>query len=107
MPSEKRGHGSARSRYWREDVHWYGANGPVDFASRTLAYCLHGANDLYVMINAFWEPVRFHIQEDKNWKRIVDTSRHDIVEEPVSSLDYELAARSVVVLEPSSKEFTS
>ena len=89
----------ARSRYWREDVHWYGANGPVDFASRTLAYCLRGANDLYVMINAFWEPVRFHIQEDKNWKRIVDTSRHDIVEEPVSSLDYELAARSVVVLE--------
>jgi glycogen operon protein len=97
----------ARSRYWREDVHWYGANGPVDFASRTLAYSLHGENDLYVMINAFWEPMRFHIQEDKNWKRIVDTSRHEIVEEPVSSLDYELAARSVVVLERSSKKFTS
>src|SRR6516162_391348 len=33
-----------RSRYWREDVHWYGANGPVDFGSesRTLAYCLRG-----------------------------------------------------------------
>jgi glycogen operon protein len=89
----------ARSRYWREDVHWYGANGPVDFASHTLAYCLHGGSDLYVMINAFWEPVRFHIQEDKNWKRIVDTSRRDVVEEPVSSLDYELAARSIVVLE--------
>ena len=29
----------------------------------------------------------------------VDTTRHDIVEEPVSSLDYQLAARSVVVLE--------
>ena len=51
--------------------------------------------------------MRFHIQEGKNWKRIVDTTRHDIVEEPVSSLDYELAARSVVVLERSSKEFTS
>lgn len=82
-----------------EDVHWYGANGPVDFASRTLAYCLRGANDLYVMINAFSELVLFYIQADKNWKRIV--------EEPVSSLDYELAARSVVVLERSSKEFTS
>ncbi|MGE5215981.1 MAG: glycogen debranching protein [Chloroflexota bacterium] len=88
-----------RSHYWREDVHWYGANGPVDFASRTLAYCLHGESDLYVMINAFWEPVRFQIQEGKNWKRLVDTSRQDIVEEPVSSLDYELASRSVVVLE--------
>ena len=72
---------------------------PVDFASRTLAYCLRGANDLYVMINGFWEPVRFHIQEDKHWKLIVDTSRHDIVEKPVSSVDYELAARSLVVLE--------
>jgi hypothetical protein len=43
--------------------------------------------------------VQFHIQEDENWKRIVDTSRRDVVEEVVSSLDYELAARSIVVLE--------
>ena len=88
-----------RSRYWREDVHWYGATGPVDFASHTLAYCLHGERDLYVMINAFWEPVRFHIQERKDWHRMVDTSRQDIVGEPVSPVDYELAPRSVVVLE--------
>ena len=90
-----------RSRYWREDVHWYGANGPVDLGaqSRTLAYRLHGESDLYVMINAFWEPVRFHIQERKDWKRIVDTSREGLLEEPVSSGDYEVAARSVVVLE--------
>ena len=80
-----------------EDVHWYGANGPVDFASRTLAYCLRGANDLYMMINAFWELVLFHIQEGKTGN--VSWTRADIVEEPVSSLDYELAARSVVVLE--------
>lgn len=46
-------------RFAMEDVHWYGANGPVDFASRTLAYCLHGANDLYVMINALWVPCHF------------------------------------------------
>lgn len=76
-----------RSRYWREDVRWYGANGPADLSpeSRSVAYCLHGASDLYVMINAFWEPVRFHIQEGKEraWTRMVDTSRQDIVEEPV------------------------
>ena len=90
-----------RSRYWREDVHWYGANESVDLGqqSRTLAYCLHGESDLYVMINAFWEPVRFHIREGKDWKRIVDTSRQALLEEPVSSGDYEVAARSVVVLE--------
>jgi isoamylase len=90
-----------RSRYWREDVHWYGANGSVDLGQqpRTLAYGLHGESDLYVMINAFWEPVRFHIQEGKDWKGIVDTSRQALLEEPVSSGDYEVAARSVVVLE--------
>jgi glycogen operon protein len=92
-----------RSRYWREDVHWYGANGSVDLGqqSRTLAYCLHGASDLYVMINAFWETVRFHIQEGKDWTRIVDTSHQALLKEPVSSGDYEVAARSVVVLERS------
>jgi glycogen operon protein len=89
----------ARSRYWRADVHWYGATGPVDFASHTLAYCLHGERDLYVMINSFWQPVVFHIQEGEDWTRIVDTNRHDLVQEPVSSKRYELAPRSVVVLE--------
>jgi glycogen operon protein len=90
-----------RSRFWREDVHWYGPNGPVDFGSHMLAYCLRGRSDLYVMINAFWNPVQFRIQEGTagTWKRIMDTSRHEIVEEPVNSVDYELAARSVVVLE--------
>lgn len=79
----------------REDVHWYGANGSADFSpeSRTVAYRLHGGSDLYVMINAFWEPVRFYIQEGKerDWKRIVNTSRQDIAEEPVGSPNYEVA----------------
>lgn len=34
-------------------------------------------------------------------KRMVDTSRQNMVEESVTSLDYELAPRSVVVLEGS------
>jgi glycogen operon protein len=100
----------ARSSYWREDVHWYGANGPVDFApeSRSVGYCLHGESNLYVMINAWWQPIRFHIQEGaaEEWKRVVDTScaRPDDIADPGSgrplgSLDYEVAPRSVVVLE--------
>jgi isoamylase len=108
-----------RSRYWRQDVHWYGAQGPVDFSpeSRSLAYCLVGERfeegDLYVMINAYWEPVRFHIQESRarDWKRLVDTSRvspEDIAEPgnewPVGSPDYEVAPRSVVVLERKTTE---
>jgi len=110
----KRRRSIARSRYWREDVHWYGANGPVDFSpqSRSLAYCLIGRRfdegDLYVMINAYWEPVRFHIQEGdtSDWRRLVDTGRpspKDILvpgaEQPIGSLDYEVTPRSVVVLE--------
>ena len=33
--------------------------------------------DLYVMINAYWEPLRFHVQEGeaREWHRVVDTSR--------------------------------
>ena len=61
----------ARSRFWREDVRWYGVNQAPDlsFDSHTLAYCLHGSSqgdvDLYVMINAFWEDLDFAIQKVK------------------------------------------
>src|SRR6185437_8841113 len=34
----------ARSRFWRQDVHWYGTSHTPDLSinSHTLAYCLHG-----------------------------------------------------------------
>lgn len=91
-----------RSRYWRNDVHWYGAEGSVDFASHTLAYCLHGERNLYVLINAFWEPVTFRVQEGKDWMRLVDTSRDDLIEEPIGSLTYKMTPRSIAVLESTS-----
>jgi glycogen operon protein len=102
-----------RGRYWREDVRWHGADGPVDFGpeSRCLAYRLMGERfdegDLYVMINAFWQPVLFRVQEGDvgEWKRFIDTSRpspDDILEpeseEILESLDYQLAPRSIAVL---------
>ena len=70
-----------RSRFWREDITWYGPNGPVDFTfnSHTLAYCLHGASqgdqDLYVMINMWRDPVVFNIQEMGDWRAVIDTSQ--------------------------------
>ena len=103
----------APGRYWREYVHWHGAGGPVDFGpeSRCLTYCLNGARfgegDLYVMINAFWKPTLFRIQEGDvgEWKRVIDTSRaspEDIAEpgneELLDSLNYTLAPRSIAVL---------
>ena len=90
------------SRYWRQDVHWYGADGPVELGGHTLAYALHGERDLYVMINGFWEPVLFRIQEGEDWMRLVDTSENEIVEQPLRSTTYQLKRRSIVVLEASS-----
>jgi isoamylase len=102
-----------RSRFWREDVRWYGTTGVVDTSplSRTLAYCLHGASqgdtDLYVMINGWKEPVEFRVQEGRpgDWLRVVDTSRpspEDILdagsEVPLRRAAYPVGGRSVVVL---------
>jgi isoamylase len=100
-----------RSRFWREDISWYGVGSAVDLSpdSRSLAFCLRGAsqsdNDIYVMINAYWESLRFRIQEGKpeSWARIVDTnlaSPADFAESglPLQSPSYEVGPRSVVVL---------
>ena len=102
-----------RSRFWREDVRWYGAEGEPDLSheSRSLAYRLSGErfgeSDLYVMINATENALRFRIQEGEagDWLRVADTSLpspQDIAEAgndiPLASLDYEVGARSVVVL---------
>ena len=59
----------ARSRFWRDDVRWFGTGHAVDMGpgSRTLAIYLSGASqhdaDLYVMINTSHEDATFQIQE--------------------------------------------
>jgi glycogen operon protein len=103
----------ARSRFWREDVEWFGAQGQVDLSheSRHLAYYLDGASeqddDLYVMINTHWEDERFQIQKQSssNWKLVINTvelSPADIWEpgsEPiVTGPSLPVAGRSITVL---------
>src|SRR5262249_15301144 len=101
----------SRSRFWREDVTWYGTGEKADLSydSHSLAFCLHGASqdddDIYVMINAYWEPLEFPGQEGtaQEWMRIVDTSLASPSDffgrgEPLQSLRYLLAPRSVAVL---------
>ncbi len=103
----------ARSRYWREDVQWFGQGPEVDKSveSRQLAYYLDGASqrddDFYVMINAHWEDAPFSIQKFQpgQWKLVVDTARKspaDILEpgeeRPVMGPSYTVRARSIVVL---------
>ena len=64
----------------REDVTWYGTGPAADLSldSHSLAFCLHGASqnddDIYVMINAYWEALEFHVQEGtpQEWTRIVE-----------------------------------
>jgi glycogen operon protein len=101
----------SRSRFWREDVAWYGTSDKADLStdSRSLAFCLHGASqgddDIYVMINAYWDSLDFHVQEGAagEWARIADTalpSPDDFSDrgEPLAGANYRVAPRSVVVL---------
>jgi len=102
-----------RSRFWRDDVQWYGMGHEVDWSdtSHHLAYCLRGASqsdrDLYVMINAGPEDLTFTVQqgETADWRRVVDTARpspsdilSDAEAEPLKSLSCTVRARSLVVL---------
>ncbi|MEO8268158.1 MAG: isoamylase [Aureliella sp.] len=107
----------SRSRYWREDIKWYGTGHLVDMSptSQQLAYCLHGASqhdtDLYVMINAAEKSIEFGIHEGApgSWHRIVDTSLpspSDFMESPIETVtqtSYTVSGRSVVVLVASTK----
>jgi glycogen operon protein len=101
----------SRSRFWREDVTWYGVGATVDLSydSHSLAFCLHGASqgddDIYAMINGYWEALEFNVQEGtaQEWKRIVDTalpSPDDFSDDgiPLEQTKYLLAPRSIVVL---------
>jgi glycogen operon protein len=103
----------ARSRFWRDDVRWYGVGREPDLShdSRSIAYCLRGASqgddDLYVMVNAWQEPLAFEVQDGEpgEWRRVIDTARpspDDIRdpghEAPVASRTHAVGPRSVVVL---------
>jgi glycogen operon protein len=105
-----------RSRFWRDDVCWYGTGPTPDLShdSRSIAFCLHGGSqaddDIYVMINAYWEGLQFQPQEGTpgDWVRIVDTalpSGDDFAPSGVAlqQISYEVAPRSVVVLVRRSK----
>ena len=106
----------SRSRFWREDITWYGTGEKADLShdSHSLAFCLHGASqdddDIYVMINAYWGELEFQVQEGtpQEWMRVADTALptpDDFPEgnAPLEALTYRVAPRSVVVLLRSSQ----
>lgn len=102
-----------RSRFWREDITWYGIGARTDLrdSSHSLALCLRGGShkdrDIYVTINAYWEDLVFDVQEGNahGWVRVIDTSLpspQDFLapgsEEALASREYRVKARSVVLL---------
>jgi glycogen operon protein len=102
--------GIARSRFWRDDIAWFGPSGPVDLASHELAYRLRGGSqddsDLYVMVNGGPHDVEFGIQAPgAQWRVVVDTGAPaplDIAETeadaPPAGSRHRVRAHSVVVL---------
>jgi len=102
----------ARSRFWRDDVRWYGVGRDVDYShdSHSFAWCLQGGSqnddDIYVMINTYTEDLLFEIQEwSEGWERIVDTSldRPEDIRDlgkgvPLTDPRYRVRSRSVAVL---------
>ncbi|MET0580149.1 MAG: glycogen-debranching protein, partial [Ilumatobacteraceae bacterium] len=89
--------------WWGDAVEFFGTHGPPDLApfSRSLAWSI---GDLYVMANAWWEPLEFFVQRSGPWVRVVDTSLptpDDIVAGGVAvdGSTYLVGARTVVILE--------
>ena len=102
-----------RSRFWRDDVRWYGIGASVDMSndSRTLAVYLCGASqddvDLYVMINMSDRDETFEIEEGLpgEWQQVINTGLnspddfHELLDAPhVGSSFYHVQRRSVVGL---------
>jgi len=102
-----------RSRFWRDDVRWFGTGPTVDFGpqARTLAVYLDGESqrdvDLYILINGSDDTREFEIQVPRagGWRVVLDTGRAspgDFPEpptaEPITATSYRLDARAVAVL---------
>lgn len=103
----------SRSHFWRNDVRWYGPDGPVDLssASQTLAFSLSDKSgddsSLFILINGSPQPVTFRLPPEVSsmWQKIIDTSAEsprDIVTGDTSidavTDSVDVAPRSVVVL---------
>jgi len=94
----------SQSGWWGDAVRFFGSTGPTDTSasSRSLAWQI---SDLYVIANAFWEPLTFVIQADGPWARVVDTSlpAPDDIVDPGAAVPvddrYDVGPRSFVILE--------
>ena len=83
--------------WWGEDVRFFGVDGPADLGPHSRSLAWH-VGDLYVIANAWWEPLTFAVQATGEWRRVVDTSLPDADAVTVGGT-YVVGPRSVVILE--------
>jgi len=81
-----------RRNHAPRDFRFYGVGAEVDYGheSRSLAWSAAG---LYVMVNAWWEPLAFVVQEHGQWEPALATADPVVAQGSVA-----LAPRSLVVL---------
>ncbi len=82
----RRRHSLAQFRF-----HGVGAEPDLGWHSHSLAWC---SGDLYVMSNAWWEPLTFEVQQAGEWHLALAS-----VPPKTNGLTWTLAPRSIVVLE--------
>ncbi len=68
-----------RSRFWREDVQWFGANGATryDYDAHSFSFLLSGKKfnekDLYIMVNMDWSEQIFSFMKAGKWIQVIST----------------------------------
>ena len=74
------------------EFRFFGSNGEVDEShdSHSIAWC---SSDLYVMVNAWWLPITFTVQEPGEWSTALSTAPASVEGDTIA-----VAARSIVVL---------
>ncbi|MFM7045103.1 MAG: alpha-amylase family glycosyl hydrolase [Ilumatobacteraceae bacterium] len=87
-----------RRRHPRSEVAFHGVDGAIDesYDSRSLAW---SGNGLYVMANAWWEPLEFAIGQPGHWAPAFWSASFAEVSAEGGGLRYRLAPRSALVLE--------
>jgi len=81
------------------DFRFHGVGPLVDdsYESRSISWSAAG---LYVMVNAWWEPLAFAVQEPGDWRQVLATAEPVQLAGPTEpgGLTFRLAPRSIVVL---------
>lgn len=99
----------SRSRFWRDDVQWFGTAGALAFSKTQMSFAwflsghAYNESDLYIMINMHWEPQHFTFMKSGTWNLLINTADENSFE-PLG-LKYDangyvnVAGRSILVFE--------